>query len=54
MFSCMVTPPSESYCVSELQFLDGIMDCPDGSDEPVNNAPGNTVMILAGPFAPAL
>ena len=40
MFPCVVTPPNEPYCVSELQFCDGVSDCPDGSDEPVDCARG--------------
>ena len=40
MFPCVVTPPNEPYCVSELQFCDGVVDCPDGSDESVDCAQG--------------
>ena len=42
MFPCVVTPPNEPYCVSELQFCDGVVDCPDGSDEPVDCVQGNS------------
>ena len=40
MFPCVVTPSNEPYCVSELQFCDGIVDCPGGSDEPVDCGTG--------------
>ena len=33
MFPCEANPPAEPLCVSELQFCDGIVDCPGGSDE---------------------
>ena len=35
MFPCVVMPPDEPYCISELKFCDGIVDCPGGSDEPL-------------------
>ena len=43
MFPCVVTPPNEPYCVSELQFCDDVVDCPDGSDEPVDCAQGKYI-----------
>ena len=40
MFPCSESPPDNPVCVSELQFCDGIADCPGGSDEPADCARG--------------
>ena len=41
MFLCGANPPAEPLCVSELQFCDGIVDCPGGSDEPSDCGEGD-------------
>lgn len=41
MFPCEMIPLSQPLCVSELQFCDGIIDCPSGSDEPSDCGTGN-------------
>ncbi len=41
MFPCSESPPEDPVCVSELQFCDGVADCPEGSDEPEDCSSGN-------------
>ena len=36
MFPCSEALSDNPMCVSELQFCDGVADCPAGSDEPVD------------------
>ena len=44
MFPCEANPPAEHLCVSELQFCDGIVDCPGGSDEPSDCGEGDAYL----------
>ncbi len=45
MFPCSESPPEDPVCVSELQFCDGIADCPEGSDEPVDCPRGESKVL---------
>ena len=40
MFPCSEASLSDTKCVSELQYCDGIADCPQGSDEPADCGSG--------------
>ena len=47
MFPCSITQSDDPVCVSGLQLCDGIVDCPDGSDESNDCLNGETDCTLS-------